>query len=71
MPIHPEQAVEMSKVKECNKSHSQNTKGESRVPDGLKTFIHNTGDRLEEIQEGILVHSNQRIKILGELDSGR
>lgn len=71
MSIPPQQAVEMSKVKELNKSHNQNTVSASGDLDGLKTFIHNTGDRLEEIEEGIFVHSHQRIKIHGELDLGR
>lgn len=59
MSIPTEKAVEMSKVKEWNKSHNQNTKGASGELDGLQTFIHNIGDRLEEI-EVILVCSHQR-----------
>lgn len=63
MSILPETAVEMSKVEQWNKSHSQNTKGVRGELDGLQTFIHNTRDRLEEIEEGILVCSHQRIGI--------
>lgn len=71
LSIPPQKAAEISKVKELNKSHDQNTIRASGDLDGLKTFIHNTGDRLEEIEGGIFVCRHQRIKIHGELDLGR
>lgn len=71
IPIPPEQAVEMSNVKERNIIPQSKHKRGKWVLDGLKTFIQNTGDRLEERAQGILVGSHQWIKIMGKLGLGR